>query len=72
MNWKDVLKFDIEFLDDVREWVTSNKDKISEEDNKLFQEYVFNLASMTNLRKFKGLAMKYPFYVEHMPWWDAL
>lgn len=70
MNWIDILKFDIAFLDDVREWVTKHKDKISEEDNELFQEYVFNHASMTNLKEFKRLAMKYPFYEEHMPFWD--
>jgi len=71
MNWKDILKFDIKFLDDVKAWVTEHKDKISDEDNELFQEYVFNHASMANLKEFKRLAMKYPFYVEHMPFWEV-
>ena len=70
MSWKDILKFDIRFLDDVKEWVTTHKDKISDEDNELFQEYVFNHASMANLKEFKRLAMKYPFYEDHMPFWD--
>jgi hypothetical protein len=70
MSWKDILKFDIRFLDDVKAWVIKHQDKISDEDNELFQEYVFNHASMANLKEFKRLAMKYPFYEEHMPFWD--
>jgi|13_taG_2_1085334.scaffolds.fasta_scaffold04232_2 hypothetical protein len=69
MSWEDILKFDTQFLDDVRDWVTTHKDKISEEDNELFQEYVFNHASKANLIEFKRLAMKYPFYEDYMPFW---
>lgn len=69
MSWKDILKFDISFLDDVKAWVIKHKDKISDEDYELFQEYVFNHASKTNLTEFKRLAMKYPFYEDHMPFW---